>query len=98
MRLVSDQKLGCSERFCLTLNLKFPCKKKLKKIGQFKLDNYIIHERVLEPEQCRGGMALGCIKDLTPVWVREGLGNIETLSVKISAEKMTIRCCAAYGS
>ena len=42
-------------------------------------------------------MALGCEKNLHPVWVREGDDNVEALSVVISVKEMKIRCCVAYG-
>ena len=44
-----------------------------------------------------GGVALGCISELKPVWVREGEGEVEALSVHIFVQKMKIRCCVAYG-
>ena len=40
---------------------------------------------------------MGCIKDLNPIWVREGEGDLEALSVEISVRNMKIRCCVAYG-
>ena len=42
-------------------------------------------------------MAIGCDKQLHPVWVREGEDNVEALSVEISVQEMRIRCCLAYG-
>ena len=42
-------------------------------------------------------MALGCVKELQPVFVREGDDNVEALSVEISVRNMRIRCCVAYG-
>ena len=44
-----------------------------------------------------GGVALGCIEELKPVWVREGEGEVEALSVHIFVKKMKIQCCVAYG-
>ena len=44
-----------------------------------------------------GGLALGCLKELRPVWVREGADNVEALSVEIFVKKMIIRCVVAYG-
>ena len=42
-------------------------------------------------------MALGCLKELQPIWVREGDDQVETLSINIFVQKMKIRCCVAYG-
>ena len=42
-------------------------------------------------------MALGCDKDLHPVWLREEEENVDALSVEISVREMKIRCCVAYG-
>ena len=64
--------------------------------GRLKLENYIVFEKIRQ-DRNGGGLALGCIKDLNPVWVREGEGDIETLSVEISVKTMKIRCCVAYG-
>ena len=44
-----------------------------------------------------GGLAIGCIKDLKPVWVREGEDDVEALSVEIFVSKLKIRCCVGYG-
>ena len=44
-----------------------------------------------------GGLALGCLKDLQPAWVREGNDQVEALSVDIFVKNMKIRCCVAYG-
>ena len=42
-------------------------------------------------------MALGCIKELKPILVREGEEQVEALSVEIFVKTMKIRCCVAYG-
>ena len=63
--------------------------------GKFKLNDYIIFEKVRENRN-GGGLALGCIKELNPVWVRDG-GDVEALSVEIFVRKLKIRCCVAYG-
>ena len=42
------------------------------------------------------GLALGGVKDLKPVWVREGEEGVEVLSAHIFVRKMKIRCCVAY--
>ena len=41
---------------------------------------------------------MGCIPELSPVWVREGEEDlVEALSVNIFVKKFQIRCCVAYG-
>ena len=69
---------------------------KMKYEGRLKLKNYVVFEKIRQDKN-GGGIALGCIKDLNPVWVREGEGDIEALSVEISVKNMKIRCCVAYG-
>ena len=69
---------------------------KTKQAGRIKLENYLIFERIRQNRN-GGGVALGCIRDLNPVWVREGEGDVEALSVEISVKSMKIRCCVAYG-
>ena len=70
---------------------------KLKDNGRIKLDNYIIFEKIRQNRDGGGGLALGCIKELKPVWVREGEEEVEALSVNICVQNMKIRCCVAYG-
>ena len=69
---------------------------KYKETGRIKLENYVIFELVRKSRD-GGGLALGCVKDLQPVFVREGDDNVEALSVEISVRNMRIRCCVAYG-
>ena len=40
---------------------------------------------------------MGCIKELKPIWVREGEDHVEALSVEIFAKTLKIRCCVASG-
>ena len=70
---------------------------KFKDVGKIKLNNYIIFEKVRQNRDGGGGLALGCLKELQPIWVREGDDQVETLSIKIFVQKMNIRCCVAYG-
>ena len=69
---------------------------KYKDKGKLKFENYVIFELVRENRE-GGGLALGCAKDLNPVWVREGDDSVEALSVEIFVKKMKIRCSVAYG-
>ena len=69
----------------------------MKDEGKIRLDDCIIFERVRKNRDGGGGLAVGCIKELKPIWVREGEEQVEALSVEISVKTMKIRCCAAYG-
>ena len=46
---------------------------------QLKMENYIVYERVRENRN-GGGVAIAAIKDLNPVLVSEGTGNIEAIT------------------
>ena len=70
---------------------------KYKDVGKLKMDNYVIFELVRQSRDGGGGLALGCVKELQPVWVREGDDQVEALSVNIFIKQMKIRCCVAYG-
>ena len=70
---------------------------KLKDVGRIKLDNYILFEKPRKSRINGGGVAIGCIRELNPVWVKEGQNDVEALSVNIFVKNMTIRCCVAYG-
>ena len=69
---------------------------KLKNEGKLRLDPYIIFEAVRETKE-GGGLAIGCLKELKPVFLRKAENEIESLSVEISVQKMKIRCVVAYG-
>ena len=70
---------------------------KMRDPGKLKFENYIVYEKVRKNRDGGGGLALGCLKELHPAWVREGNEEIETLSVNIFVKNMKIRCCVAYG-
>ena len=69
---------------------------KYKNSGKFKIENYEIFELVRSNRE-GGGLAIGCLKDLHPTWVREGNDIVEAISVDIFLKDIRIRCCAAYG-
>ena len=50
---------------------------KYKDEGKIKLDNYVVFERVRKSRDGGGGVALGCDKQLHPVWVREGEEDVD---------------------
>ena len=70
---------------------------KLKESGKIKFDNYIVFEKVRKTKVNGGGLAIGCVKELNPTWVREGEEEVEALSIDIFVQNMKIRCCVAYG-
>ena len=69
---------------------------KYKESGKFKFENYEIFELVRKNRD-GGGLAIGCIKELHPTWVREGTDTVESISIDIFLKNLKIRCCAAYG-
>ena len=70
---------------------------KMKNPGQIKIENYVIFEKLRNINENGGGLALGCIQDLKPVWVRESIEPIEALSIDIFVKNLKIRCCVSYG-
>ena len=70
---------------------------KYRDSGKLKIENYHIFELVRQSKDGGGGLALGCLKELQPVWMREGDDLVEALSVEISLKSLKIRCCVAYG-
>ena len=71
---------------------------KYKDEGKMKIENYLIFELVRKSRDGGGGLALGCLKELNPVWLRDGGSDIEALSVVISVREMKIRCCILWFS
>ena len=73
---------------------------KMRTEGKIKTENsanYQIFERIRKSGRTGGGLALGVLHDLNPVWVGEGESEIESLSVEITVHNFRIRCVAAYG-
>ena len=71
---------------------------KCSQVGQLKLGNNFVIFELVRQNRSGGGLALGCSKDLSPVWIREGNDQVEALSVDIFVRKMKIRCCVAWTS
>ena len=73
---------------------------KMRTEGKIKTENssnYQIFERIRKKGRTGGGLALGVLHDLNPVWVGEGENEIESLSVEITVQTFRIRCVSAYG-
>ena len=69
---------------------------KYKTEGRFKIENFQIFELIRKNKE-GGGLALGCLKELKPVWLREGNDEVEALTIEIILKKLKIRCVVAYG-
>ena len=72
---------------------------KLKRGGKIKTENskdYQIFE-LNRTTKSGGGLAIGALGDIYPVWISEGNDDVEILVIEISVSQMQIRCIAAYG-
>ena len=69
---------------------------KLKRQGKLKLENYEIFELNRKNKQ-GGGIAIGMVKELKPVWISEGDDNIEVLTIEAEIDGVKTRCVGAYG-
>ena len=70
----------------------------ISKEGQLKFEHsnaYQIYEK-LRSTKSGGGLAIGVLNDLCPVWIGEG-ENVEALSVQISLREMNVGIFNAYG-
>ena len=70
---------------------------KMKSPGNIRLENYIIFEKLRTKNENGGGLAIGCLPELKPAWVRESKEPIEALSIDIFVKNLKIRCCVGYG-
>ena len=59
-------------------------------------EKYNIFELVRK-EKHGGGLAIGVVNDLEPVWIGEGDDEIEILVVEVKISELRIRCICAYG-
>ena len=70
---------------------------KYQESGRLKIGNNFHIYELIRQDSKGGGLALGCLKELNPVWVREGNDLVEALSVEIFFRNIKVRCCLAYG-
>ena len=71
----------------------------MKRMGRIKTPNsskYQIYE-LLRKTKGGGGLAIGVLHDLNPVWVSEGTDQIEVLVVEVELSGLKIRLINAYG-
>ena len=109
LRLFGVNAAGLASKLCsfkklisdLQPSLFFVEETKFQPPGKLKLDKYTIFEWNRKSsgghDQAGGGLALGCLSELQPVWVRDGGEEVEALSINIFLKKITIRCVVAYG-
>ena len=64
--------------------------------GNIKIPNYKVFE-LLRDYTSGGGIAIGALCDLNPIWVKDGGQQAEALSIQITVKNMNIRCIVAYG-
>ena len=71
----------------------------MRRMGKIKTktaSKYQIYE-LLRKSKCGGGLAIGVLKELNPVWVSEGNDEVEILVVEINLNGIKIRIINAYG-
>ena len=51
---------------------------------------------LLRKEKCGGGIAIGAVDDLNPVWISEGDDEVEVMVIQIEVAQFLIRCIGAY--
>ena len=66
------------------------------KEGSIKFDNFQIFEKTRETKS-GGGLLVGALKDLNPIWIGDGGSTAEAMSIKVSVKDMDIRVVNAYG-
>ena len=67
--------------------------------GQIKFKNdkeFQIFEKLRESKS-GGGLAIGALNSLNPVWIGDGGSKVEAISIQISVYNMKIRVVNAYG-
>ena len=58
--------------------------------------NYQIFEKLRETKS-GGGLAIGAVNSLNPIWLGDGGSDVEAISIQISVQGMNIRVSNAYG-
>ena len=69
---------------------------KFRTEGKLNLKNYKVFECVRQ-NTGGGGILIGAMCDLYPIWLRDGGQEVDALSVQIRVRSLKIRCCVAYG-
>ena len=71
----------------------------MTKEGSIKFENsseYQIFECLRNKKQ-GGGLVIGALKTLDPIWIKEGNEYVEALTIQVSVKKIRIRITNAYG-
>ena len=69
------------------------------KAGSIKFQNssnYQIYEKIRSLKS-GGGLVLGVLNDLNPVWIRDGEDRVEAMTIQISVQNQSISIINAYG-
>ena len=72
---------------------------KIRKPNQIKTASskkYIIYE-LHRKNKSGGGLCIGVLKDLQPVWVAQGDDEVECLAVEVWVDEFPVRVVTAYG-
>ena len=72
---------------------------KLKRQGRIKTESsekYVIFE-LIRKQKGGGGLAIGALKELNPIWISEGDDMVEILTIQINTKDFSIRCVGGYG-
>ena len=72
---------------------------KMRRQGRIKTktsEKYQVFELIRKEKQ-GGGLAIGVVNDLDPVWVGEGDDEVEVLVIEVKVVDLKIRCICAYG-
>ena len=60
------------------------------------VDRFQIFEK-LRDTKSGGGLCIGALQDLNPIWVGDGGCKVESISIKITVQDMEIRVVNSYG-
>ena len=69
---------------------------KLRRPGKLEMNNYQVYE-LNRKDKNGGGIAIGVLEQLKPVWISEGDDAIEVLTIEANLNGLKTRCVGAYG-
>ena len=71
----------------------------MKTQGKIRTKNSFKYQvfELIRKDRSGGGIAIGAVNDLNPVWISEGDDDIEILVIQIEVKEFRIRCIVAYG-
>ena len=67
--------------------------------GKIKTENSLNYQifELLRKDSAGGGLAIGAVHDVEPVWISEGDNEVEILVIQIKIEDIFVRCVVGYG-